>query len=207
MAGEAQAVNLVDEFEVRRVRQLWAFSRDHGEWETMRACFHPDATVLVSWFAGAASDFVARTEKMWAERRPEERSKHWFGNQRARISGDRALLETDALVLGRDLLDNHLFDFTIYGRMYDRIERRAGTWRILRMVFIYDKDRLDPVVPGSVPVSYFDTMPVSGPESGVAFMRFRQTKKGRTVPPNIIIGGSDGERRLKAEAEAWLAGR
>lgn len=207
MDGEAQLTRLVDEFEVRRVRQVWAFSRDHGEWETMRSCFHPDATVLVSWFSGTAANFVERTVAMTNERRPEERSKHWFGNTRTKIKGDRAILETDALVLGRDFLDGHLFDFTIYGRMYDRIERRQGVWRILRMVFVYDKDRLDPVVPGSVPAAYFDKMPVIGPDSGVAFMRFRQTKKGRTVPPDIIIGGSDGERRLKQDAEAWLEGR
>ncbi len=126
---------------------------------------------------------------------------------RTRINGNRAILETDAMVLGRDFLDGHLFDFTIYGRMYDRIERRDGAWRILRMVFIYDKDRLDPVVPGSVPAAYFDKIPVSGPEAGVAFMRFRQTKKGRTVPPDIVIGDSDGERRLKADAAAWLEGK
>ena len=206
MANEAELARLIDDLAVRRVRQVWAFSRDHGEWDAMRACFHPDATVLVSWYDGTAAHFVERTVAMSSERRPEERSKHWFGNMRTRVNGDRALLETDALVLGRDFLDGYLFDFTIYGRMYDRIERRDGAWKILRMVFIYDKDRLDPVVPGSVPVSYFAAMPVSGQDSGVAFMRFRQTKKGRTVPPNIIIGGSAGETRLKQEAGAWLEG-
>ncbi len=206
MDAAAQVAKLADEFEVRRVRQVWAFSRDHGEWETMRACFHPDATVLVSWFNGAASDFMARTVAMAEERRPEERSKHWFGNMRTQIKGDRAILETDAMVMGRDFLDDYLFDFTFYCRMYDRIERRQGVWRILRMVVIYDKDRLDPVVPGSVPASYFDKLPVRGADSGVAFMRFRQGKKGRTVPPDIVLGGSEGERRLRQETEAWLAG-
>jgi hypothetical protein len=143
---------------------------------------------------------------MWDDRRPEERSKHWFGNQRASVKGDRAILETDAMVMGRDFLDDYLFDFVFYCRMYDRIERRQGVWRILRMVVIYDKDRLDPVVPGAVPAAYFDKVPVRGADAGVAFMRFRQGKRGRTVPPNIVLGGSDGERRLKEEAEAWLAG-
>ena len=207
MGGASEMARLVDEFEVRRVRQVWAFARDHGEWETMRSCFHPDATVLVSWFSGTAQDFMARTVAMAAERSPEERSKHWFGNQRTQIKSDRAILETDALVLGRDVLDGYLFDSTFYVRMYDRMERRHGVWRILRMVVIYDKDRLDPVVPGSVPASYFAQVPVSGPESGIAFMRFRQTKKGRTVPPNLVLGGTDGERRLKQETEAWLQGR
>ena len=207
MDGASEMARLVDEFEVRRVRQVWAFSRDHGEWETMRACFHPDATVLVSWFSGTAQNFMERTVAMAAERGPEERSKHWFGNQRTQIKGDRAILETDAMVLGRDVLDGYLFDSTFYVRMYDRMERRQGVWRILRMVVIYDKDRLDPVVPGAVPASYFAQVPVRGPNSGIAFMRFRQTKKGRIVPPDIVLGGTDGERRLKQETEAWLQGR
>ena len=63
----------VDEEMVRRVRQRWAFARDYGDWEGMRACFHPDATVCVSWFSGPAATFFERTVAMAAERRPEER--------------------------------------------------------------------------------------------------------------------------------------
>src|SRR6202041_4125478 len=87
---------MIDEYEVRRVRRNWAFARDHGEWETMRACFHPDATVNVSWHSGPAAAFLDRTIAMSADRRPEERSKHWFGNSRVWLKRDRALLETDA---------------------------------------------------------------------------------------------------------------
>jgi hypothetical protein len=187
------------------VRQTWAFARDSGEWEAMRACFHPDATVCVSWYSGPASTFFERTIAMSTDRRPEERSKHWFGNSRVWLKRDRALLETDAMVLVRDRFDGHLFDFTWFIRIYDRIERRQGEWRILRMTGIYDKDRADPVVPGSVPASIFAGIKLDGPESAIAMMRFRSEKMGRTVPPDIVIGGTQGEKKLRAEAEAWLA--
>lgn len=62
------------------------------------------------------------------------------------------------------------------------------------------------MVPGAVPASFFAAIDLNGPQSGFACMRFRQTKKGRTVPPDIVIGGSAGEAKLRAEAEAWLAG-
>jgi hypothetical protein len=205
MDENARLQLMADEYEVRRVRARWAFARDHGEWETMRACFHPEASVLVSWFAGPAAEFFTRTIAMSAGRRPEERSKHSFGNMRATLNRDRAILETDINVLARDVLDGYLFDFTIYGRFFDLIEKRDGTWKIFRMTCIYDKDRLDPVVPGSVPASFFAGLVVSGPDSAIAFTRFRQTRKGRTVPPNIVIGGSANERNLRAEGEAWLA--
>ena len=204
---ESPAVQrMLDETEVRRARQLWAFSRDLGEWETMRSCFHPDATVTVSWYSGPVSTFFERTVGLSRDRRPEERSKHWFGNSRVSLKGDRAILETDTQVLGRDWLDGHLFDFATFGRMYDRVERRNGAWKILRMIFVYDKDRLDPVVAGAVPASFFAGLELTGEQSGFACMRFRQTKKGRTVPPDIVIGGSAGEAKMRAEAEAWLAG-
>jgi hypothetical protein len=206
MDNQSRLERLLDENEVRRARQLWAFSRDLGEWDTMRSCFHPDATVTVSWYSGPVATFFERTIAMSTDRRPEERSKHWFGNSRVTLHGRRALLETDTQVLGRDWLDGHLFDFATYGRMFDRVEQRDGAWKILRMIFIYDKDRLDPVIPGSVPAAFFAGTEVSGPESGFAMMRFRQTRKGRTVPPDIVIGGSAGEAKCKAEAAAWLAG-
>ncbi len=196
----------VDEEMVRRVRRRWAFARDYGDWETMRACFHPDATVCVSWFSGPAATFFERTIAMAAERRPEERSKHWFGSSRVAVKGDRAILETDAQVQVRDWFDGHLFDLTAYVRMYDRVERRDGTWRISRMTVIYDKDRMEPVIPGALPPGFFDGIKVSGPESGIAFMRFRTEKVGRKMPPELVIGGSENERRTRADTEAWLAG-
>jgi hypothetical protein len=196
---------LEDEARVRAVRQRWAFARDHGEWDTMRACFHPDATVCVSWFAGPATEFCERTVALSAGRRPEERSKHWFGNSRTWLNGDRAILETDTQVLGRNWFEGHLFDFAWYVRMYDRMERRQGEWRILRMTVIYDKDRLDPVIPGSVPPSFFAGLNLEGPESGIAMMRFMNEKRKRPIPPDIVVGGTEGEKKLRADAQSWLA--
>jgi hypothetical protein len=194
----------IDEETVRRVRQRWAFARDYGDWDGMRACFHPDAQICVSWFSGPVATFFERTIAMAAERRPEERSKHWFGASQVAVKGDRAILETDAQVQVRDWFDGHLFDLTASVRMYDRVERRQGTWRIARMTVIYDKDRMEPVIPGSLPPGFFDGIKATGPESGMAFMRFRTEKRGRKIPPEVVVGGSDNERRLRTDTEAWL---
>ena len=37
-------------------------------------------------------------------------------------------------------------------------------------------------------------------------MGFRQTRKGRTVPPAIVLGDTPGETGLKDEGTRWLAG-
>lgn len=197
---------ITDEHDIKQVRRKWAYGRDLGEWDALRSCFHPDATVHVSWYSGPASSFVERSMQTVAARRPEERGKHWIGNMRAIVNGQRAVLETDVQILGREFIDGHLFDYASYARFFDLFEKREGEWKIFKMTCVYDKDRLDPVVPGAVPASFYEAIPLTGAESGFAFMRFRQTKRGRNVPP-VVIGGSEDEARLRAEGDRWLAGR
>ena len=196
---------MLDEYAVRSVRQRWAFARDHGEWETMRACFHPDATVRVLWYSGPVAGFLEGTIASGEKRADGESSKHWFGNSRVSVKGDRALLETDAQVMLRSRLAGHLVDTTLYIRLYDRFERRQGDWKIARMDAIYDKDRLDPVIPDSLPAGFFDGIDVSGPGAALAIMRWRAAKRGGTLPPDLPIGGAESEKQLRAAAEAWLA--
>jgi SnoaL-like domain len=205
MTQSAEATRMLDEYQVTRVRRIWAFSRDHGDWETLKSCFHPDATVIISWYSGSASGFVERSQQAAATRKPEERSQHWLGNARADVRGNRAILESDVQILSRDYLDGHLFDCTCYGRFYDLFERRNGEWRIAKWTCIYDKDRLDPVLPTAVPPSFYDELSLTGENSSCAFMRLRQKKKGRSVPAGLTMGGSEAERSLKAEGAQWLA--
>jgi hypothetical protein len=197
---------MLEEYAVRNVRQQWAFARDHGEWETMRACFHPDATVRVLWYSGPVAGFLDETIESGTGRRLGEGTKHWLGNSRVWVKGDRALLETDAMVLGRNRFQGHLVDFTLYIRFYDQLERRQGTWRILRMDAIYDRDRLDPVIPGSVPAGFFEGVDMTGPFAAIGLIRWRTEKRGGKVPDDLPIGGTETEKKLRAANEAWLAG-
>ena len=196
---------MTEERAVCRVLQVWAYSRDSGDWDALRNCFHPDGTITVSWYSGPASGFVERSMAMGRERRLEERSKHLLGNMRADVNGNRAILEADTVITVREFIDSHLFDFASHARFFHLVEKRNGAWRILQANCIYEKDRLDPVIPGSVPASFFDQVKVAGPDNGFAFMRFRQTKKGRTIPP-VPLAGSAEEAALRAEARRWLAG-
>jgi len=205
-SSEAAWCRVVDEHGVCDVRRRWAFCRDRGDWEGLRACFHPDATITVAWYAGPASGFIERSIAMAEVRRPEERHKHWLGNMRVDVGGARAVLETDAMVLVREYIDGHLFDYCGWLRFYDLVEKRDGAWRLLKASCIYEKDRLDPVVPGAVPASFYDALVPGGDDAGFAFMRFRQIKKGRDVPFGIVLAGSKEEEALGSEARSWLAG-
>ena len=201
---DAALQRLIDESEILRIRRLWAFSRDQGDWETVKTLFHPGAPGSISWFTGTAEGFVEASKKLFGQgRRPETSSRHAFGNHRITLHSARALLEIDVEVRARDWIDGHLFDFVFEGRFFDRFERRDGAWKIAQWTCLYDKDRIEPVVPGSVPQSFYDGVELEGPESATAWMRFRQKKVGRPSAP-VIIGGSAAEKKLKADAKAWL---
>jgi hypothetical protein len=197
--------HLLDEYAVQRVRRNWALARDNGDWQTFRDCFHPDATVRVLWYSGPVAPFIEQTIESAAKRQPGGKStRHWLGNFRVWLNRDRAILETDTMVLNRDRFKGHLFDYTINLRLYDRIERRAGEWRILRMDAIYDKDRLDPVITGSLPPDFFDGIALDGPDATMGLTRWRLAQRGGRIPEDLPIGGTDSEKKLRAETEAWL---
>jgi len=195
----------MDEYAVHSVRRIWAMARDNGDWETFRACFHPDATVRVLWYSGPVAPFIDETIESAAKRVPGGKStRHALGNYRVWLNGDRAILETDTMVMNRDRFMGHLVDYTIYLRLYDQMERRNGEWRILRMDAIYDKDRLDPVIAGSLPADFFAGVPLEGPESQMGLTRWRLAKRGGAIASDIAIGGTESERKLRLETEAWL---
>ena len=191
--------------EIRDVRRRWAYGRDLCEWDLLRSVFHPDATVHVSWFKGPAMDFVQRSSELGKQIRPEEHSKHWFGNMRTEVQGNRAIQETDVQVLIRAYIDGVLFDNTSWARFYDRFEKRDGAWKILQMTCIYEKDRLDPVVPGTAPAGFYEGVPLKGEAAASAYLAFRLAKVGRKSIP-MVFARSAEERALKDEGQRWLAG-
>jgi hypothetical protein len=194
---------LVDESEIRRIRRLWAFARDQGDWDTVATLFHPNAPVSISWFNGTAEGFVENSRKLFGHNKPEVRSKHWFGNDRLTLNGNRALLETDIEVRARDDIGGVLFDFTYEGRFFDRFEKRNGAWKIAQWTCLYDSDKVAPTVLGTIPPGFFDGLEMRGVESRIAYMRFRQKKMNRPGVP-VIIGSTPEEAKLKEDAAHWL---
>lgn len=197
---------LLDELEIKRLRERWAFGRDYGEWDEIEACFHPGATISISWYQGDVAGFIAGSKKSLAKLQPEERVKHWLGNARVWIDGDRGVAETDVMVTSRAFLDEHLFDFTSRARFYDLVEHRDGAWKITQWKMIYDADRMDAVEPHKVPASFYDGIDLSPYPSACAYLCYRLEKSGRPVGDNIIGFGTPEADELVAEGKHWLAG-
>jgi hypothetical protein len=195
-----------DQLQICNVRRTWAFALDLGEWDTLQACFHPGAKVTVSWYAGPVEGFIERSKAMVSTRKPEEHRKHWLGNMRSEVAGTRALLETDVMILIREFIGGSLFDYTSLARFYDLLEKRDGAWRICEWNCVYDKDRLDPVIPAWDGSAAYAEVDLEGPDSGFAFMKLRQAKRGRVIPDSVVIRDSDAERRLRRRGKDWLTG-
>jgi hypothetical protein len=206
MDQAAAWATLAEETAVCNVRRHWAFRLDPYELDRLSECFHPGARVTVLWFSGPIETFIERTKGLFAVRKPEEHRKHWLGNQRAEVRGTRAVLETDVQIMIREFIGEVLYDCTSYARFYDLLEKRDGVWRISEWQTIYDKDRVDPVVPQAAPAPFYAQASFKGTDAGFAFMKIRQAMKGRTVPGDLVIAGTDAERTLRTRGAAWVAG-
>ena len=73
-------------------------------------------------------------------------------------------------------------------------------------MIIYEKDRMDPHVPGSVPQSYFDQLDLSRYPKAVRFHCYRNERSSGQIPKNLILKGSPEEKAARKTADEWLAG-
>ena len=86
---------------------------------------------------------------------------------RSWVRETRGVLETDVMILIREFIDGDLCDYTSQARFYDLLEKRDGVWRILEWSCIYDKDRLDPVVPSWDASGLYDQACWKGPRAAL----------------------------------------
>jgi hypothetical protein len=200
---DARALAVLDEVECRRVRANWAYARDKGDWEVLRACFHPDATCCLSWYNGSAEGFVEGSKRMIG-RGPFYAGAHLFGSSRIKLNGGRAIMESDVQYFLRDQAPGNYADAMMQMLFYDQMEKRSGEWRIWKWTAIYNVDRVDPVVPMSEASGYYDGIKFDAERNGIEMMRHRGTKTGRPMSDWIVVAGSEKERKVREEGERWF---
>jgi hypothetical protein len=179
--------------------------RDQGRWDELKNLFHPDGSIAVTWYSGPIDGFVEGSKKMAASRGAQ--TKHWIGASRVDIRGDRALCDTDVVIMARSKLAGIEVDITTFARFVDRFERRTDrVWRAVRRVAVYEKDRIDPVAPSFrfrflYALAGFSRYPASYRHLAAGLVR-----SGRKLSADIIEAGSAGERDLLQDARRWLDG-
>jgi hypothetical protein len=122
-------------------------SRDLGRWKTMRACFHSDARIRISWIDGDADAFVNGSIDM---ARRGVLAKHRLGPVRVRIAGDRAVASLLGIIDIPTLVGGVEAQLSSHARFLFRAERRNQKWGLSGFDAVYRRDELQPTVPGQV---------------------------------------------------------
>jgi hypothetical protein len=123
-------------------------SRDMGWWTRMRACFHADARIRISWIDGDAEAFVRGSIDMAAR---GMKAKHRVGPPVVRVRGDRAVASLPGIIDIPAALSGVEVMLSSHARFLFRAERREGVWRISFFDAVYMRDELVAAIPGQVP--------------------------------------------------------
>jgi hypothetical protein len=190
-------MSIEDKHACAELIQCWGLYRDQRRWSALLSTFHPDGEIVVSWFRGPFSEFVEQCKRGGM-------SKHHLFPPVVRVIGDRAVAETNVVILVRQVIDNLAVDMTSRGRFLDRIARRDGNWKILERVAIYELDRLDSVVPSQAFERMMQAADVAKYPEPYRYMAFRLAAAGRALAEPVHYDGAQHTLELSARFEAWL---
>ena len=184
---------------VRRER----FARDQRRFEVMRACFHSDAYVRTSWYEGRGGDAYVEATRTWMGNTGN--SKHWVFPAFAQVIGDRATVESPAMIFNRARAEDVEVDFHVFCRFFSRAVREEGRWRLASFEVLFERDVMKPVNPADpLPI---DWQVLSGMRPSYKFLTYIQSLRGVMVNPDLL--GDDRPEQLTrfhAGEDHWLAG-
>jgi hypothetical protein len=190
-----------DEEAIRAVVQRWAVARDAGLWGALLDTWHPDGRMHTTWCKATAAEFVEAVRGAFESGLVVH---HYLGGTMVEVSGDRAIAQSKTTIANRVTLDGVECDLLCWGRFYDFFERRDGRWAIVLRLPIYEKDRVDVVMPGAT-LDVDQELLASFP-SGCRWLLYAQHKAG--LPIITEQAGVTGElvERIYAAGAIWLAG-
>ena len=139
-------IEIEDDRLIRELLQNWAIWRDAGDWERFRTVWHPDGRMMATWTQGTGDEFIEISKQAWAK---GVSILHFLGGISVDLAGHRAISQTKMTISQRAEVEGVLCDVLCTGRFYDFLEKREGRWGIVLRQPIYEKDRMDPVTPGS----------------------------------------------------------
>ena len=132
-----------DRAEIRELLEYERYTRDNGLYAQEGACYSNDAQIHVSWYDGPAKGYF---EKLAAA--GGGGSKHKINYTTVWVNGNKAIGEMTVMMLSpRVDLDGQKVDLHSFARIFTRLEKQNGVWKILVGDCIYERDELVPVVP------------------------------------------------------------
>ena len=143
---DAALRRLLDESEIRAVLARYARAIDRRDMDTVRTCYHADATDAHGHYNGDVEGFIQQSIARWTDK--SESMTHMFGQSLIEIDGDKAWVESYCVCYIRlkpDEPGGKPIDRLGNIRYVDLFERRAGEWRIAHRKVVHQPGRLDPV--------------------------------------------------------------
>jgi len=124
--------------------------RDRGWWDQMERCYYPDSYVRASWFNGTGPEFVAASREMAAH---GDLSRHRLAIPTVHQNGDRAVAIVPMAIELRFFVHEVEADLISYARGIYQLERRRDRYAISGLSTIYERDTVNPVIPGqAIPI-------------------------------------------------------
>jgi hypothetical protein len=194
--------DLEDRLAIRELVENWAVWRDSLKWDRFRTVWHPEGRMWATWFQGTYEEFIKANQEGYAR---GVRIYHMLGGSSIDIKGKRAIAQTKMSISQRAPVEGVVCDVVCTGRFYDFLEKRKGRWGLVWRRLFYEKDRLDPVVPGTVPkleAALLERFPI-----GYRHLGYLQTKVGYKVKEDMPgLDGPEAEA-LYAKGAEWLKGK
>ena len=189
-----------DHEEIRDLIDNWILWRDAGDWERFRTVWRPEGRCQATWFQGTGDEFIEMSRQGWEH---GVSILHQHHGSTIEVAGDRAIAQTKMTIAQRAEVEGVLADVSCTGRFFDFLDKRDGRWGMVLRQPIYERDRIDPVVPGT-PLPLEADLLARFPE-GYRHLAYLQTRIG--YPVKTDMPGTTGPRTeaLYALGRAWLA--
>lgn len=136
--------SVMDRMKIRELMEYERYCRDNGLYDEAAGCYSDDAQIHVSWFNGPAKEYWDRTRNAHGAG-----SKHKIFSTAVFINGDRAVAETQVMMLSPRLtIEGCDMDMISFARIFARLVKHDGEWKIAYGDCIYERDELIPATPG-----------------------------------------------------------
>ncbi len=140
---ERQARALLDKQAITDVLARFARGVDRFDWELARSCFHGGAKLEHGAFNGPVERFVPWLQAALA---PTSLGMHTITNVLIDLDGDRAQSEAQVTAYQRAVTESGEDEDGVAGvRWIDRLERRAGEWKIAQRRTVWEWSTIAPV--------------------------------------------------------------
>lgn len=170
--------------------------RDLAEWDQLLELFHDDGIIEVTWFEGVFSEFVKGSQKMGGS---GFSTKHFIGSPVITFNGDRAIVETNATIIGENASLG--LGCNTHNRFYDWVEKRHGVWRIAKRQSVYDMGSFT----FPLGVVDIDAATVAKYPREYAALAYLLEKSGFPVKRVFATKFSQQEQEMKAKGKQWLS--